>query len=160
MENNLIIILSVCAFFIVVILGWLAYLTLYITRFVKRKKEVIDKVKQAGVENLLRENLQAIEKNKIDIKELYQIVDNLGKLSAMSITRIGFVRFNPFGDTGGDQSFSIALINAQNNGVVISSLHGRQETRVYSKPVVGGESEYTLTKEEKEAINRAQGEKH
>ena len=160
MTSNLIIILSVYTVFIIVTLGWLVYLTLYVTRFVKRKKEVVDKIKQAGVDDLLNDNLQAVEKNKIDIKKLYQMVDDLGKLNAMSITRVGLVRFNPFGDTGGDQSFSIALINAQNNGIVISSLHGRQETRVYSKPILSGESEYSLTKEEKEAISRAQGQKN
>jgi hypothetical protein len=69
--------------------------------------------------------------------------------------RLGVVRFNPFEDTGGDQSFAIALVDRQGDGVVISSLHGRKETRVYAKPLKKGESAYPLAEEEKEAIARA-----
>ena len=69
--------------------------------------------------------------------------------------RLGVVRFNPFEDTGGDQSFAIALIDKQGDGVVISSLHSRKETRVYAKPLKNRESAYPLTEEEKEAIARA-----
>jgi hypothetical protein len=66
--------------------------------------------------------------------------------------RLGVVRFNPFEDTGGDQSFAIALVDKQGDGVVISSLHGRKETRVYAKPLKKRGSDYSLTEEEKEAI--------
>ncbi len=69
--------------------------------------------------------------------------------------RLGVVRFNPFEDAGGDQSFAIALVDKQGDGVVISSLHGRKETRVYAKPLKERQSSYPLTEEEKEAIARA-----
>ena len=65
------------------------------------------------------------------------------------------MRFNPFSDTGGDQSFSIALLDGAGDGLVISSLFGRSETRVFAKPVQGGQSKYTLTDEEQEAIQLA-----
>ncbi len=69
--------------------------------------------------------------------------------------RLGVVRFNPFEDTGGDQSFAIALVDKQGDGVVISSLHGRKETRIYAKPLKKRKSTYPLTEEEKEAMARA-----
>jgi len=68
---------------------------------------------------------------------------------------LGVVRFNPFSDVGGDQSFAIALVDGHGNGVVISSLYGRHDIKVYAKPLKKWESEYTLTDEEKQAIAHA-----
>ena len=68
---------------------------------------------------------------------------------------VGVVRFNPFADKGGDQSFAMAILDDQANGAVISTIHSRVEVRVYAKPVIGGQSTYTLTAEEKDAIARA-----
>ena len=68
------------------------------------------------------------------------------------LQRVGIVRYNPFADTGGDQSFSLALADAEGNGVVVSSLHRRNENRVYAKPLARWESTYLLTEEEKQAI--------
>jgi hypothetical protein len=65
------------------------------------------------------------------------------------------VRFNPFADKGGDQSFAVALLDDLGDGVVFTGLHSRTDVRVYCKPVVGGASTYPLTNEEAEAITRA-----
>ena len=72
-----------------------------------------------------------------------------------TIQRVGVVRFNPFPDTGGNQSFVVALLDTRGDGVVLSSLHSRQGTRVYLKQVISGKSETTLSEEETEAIRRA-----
>jgi uncharacterized protein DUF4446 len=72
-----------------------------------------------------------------------------------SLQHIGLVRFNPFEDTGSDQSFAIALLDDSRDGVVISSLHGRSNTRVFAKPVSGGESAHALSDEETQAIRIA-----
>ena len=72
-----------------------------------------------------------------------------------SLQHIGLVRFNPFDDTGSDQSFAIALLDDARDGVVISSLHGRSNTRVFAKPVTGGESAHALSDEETQAIRIA-----
>jgi len=73
------------------------------------------------------------------------------------VQKVGVVRFNPFKDIGGDQSFSIALLDEEDNGLVITSLYGREGNRVYAKPIEGGQSKYQLSDEEKEAISRAIG---
>jgi hypothetical protein len=65
------------------------------------------------------------------------------------------VRFNPFSDTGGDQSFVIALLDGKNNGVVFSSLYTRGQPLVYAKPIEAGASRYQLSKEEADALARA-----
>jgi len=69
--------------------------------------------------------------------------------------RIGIVRFNPFEDTGGNQSFALALLDAAGNGWVLSSLHARSGTRVYAKAIHEGRSDGALSDEEAAAIKQA-----
>ena len=75
--------------------------------------------------------------------------------SLRSLQHIGLVRFNPFEDTGSDQSFAIALLDDQRDGIVLSSLHGRANTRIFAKPVSGGSSPHNLSDEESQAIRIA-----
>lgn len=72
-----------------------------------------------------------------------------------AITKIGITRFNPFKEIGGDQSFSIALLDEQNDGVIITSYYGRELNRVYAKSIQDGASEHELSEEEKGAIAKA-----
>ena len=72
-----------------------------------------------------------------------------------SFQRVGLVRFNPFEDTGGNQSFALALLDANGDGLVVSSLHSRAGTRVYAKAVAGGRSEAALSDEETRAVGEA-----
>lgn len=74
-----------------------------------------------------------------------------------TLQKVGFIRFDAFRDIGGELSFSLALLNGKNEGIVISSLYGREGSRVYGKPVKDGSSSFPLSDEEKEAINRALG---
>ncbi|HEX6399342.1 MAG TPA: DUF4446 family protein [Actinomycetota bacterium] len=74
-----------------------------------------------------------------------------------SVRRVGLLRYDAFEDVGGRLSFSCALLDEQGNGVVLTSINGRQETRVYAKPVSGGGSSHNLSMEEEEAIRRALG---
>lgn len=98
-------------------------------------------------------------------KDILQIALSLEKISqqmhvqeemmAATIKKLGIVRFNPFNNTGGDQSFAIALLNSKNSGLVLSSLYLREGTRIYAKPVHDLKSNYPLSKEEEEAIKKA-----
>jgi Protein of unknown function (DUF4446) len=72
-----------------------------------------------------------------------------------SFQRVGLVRFNPFEDTGGNQSFALALLDANGDGLVLSSLHSRTGTRVYAKAIAGGKSEGALSEEEAQAVRDA-----
>jgi hypothetical protein len=87
--------------------------------------------------------------------ELTKLCDRVETELRGTIQRIGIVRFNPFNDTGSDQSFAVALLDANGTGVVISSLFSRTTTRVFAKSVVDGKSTYLLTDEEQEAITQA-----
>ncbi len=99
--------------------------------------------------------LRQEEKNKELAKELQKLTKGCvftAEIASQSIQRVGIVRFNPFHSTGGDQSFSLALLDRDNNGVVITSLHANDMTRVYAKPVQNGGSEQQLSREEEKAI--------
>jgi len=74
-----------------------------------------------------------------------------------ALQRLGIVRYNPFEDTGGNQSFVLALLDADGDGIVLTSLHTRQATRLYAKPVRGGKSDASLSEEEVEALGIALG---
>lgn len=77
--------------------------------------------------------------------------------SRSHIQHVGLLRYNPFSHTGGDQSFVLALGDHDGNGALVHSLHAREGTRVYAKPLVGWQSIYTLTDVELEAIAKARG---
>jgi len=89
------------------------------------------------------------------IGRLSEEVDNLKKEIKFPIQKFGIVRFNPFSNIGGNQSFSIALLDGHGNGVVITSLYAQEGNRIFAKPIEKGNSIYSLSKEEKEAIEKA-----
>jgi hypothetical protein len=74
-----------------------------------------------------------------------------------AVQRVGLVRFNPFEDTGGNQSFALALLDMNGDGLIVSSLHARTLTRVYGKAVAGGKAEAALSDEESAALRQALG---
>lgn len=88
-------------------------------------------------------------------EELINRVKNLEEALPKDIRRVGLVRYNPFSDSGGDQSFALALLNDKKDGIVISSLYGREMNRVYAKSIQNGGANYQLTEEEKKAIEDA-----
>jgi hypothetical protein len=75
-----------------------------------------------------------------------------------AVLRVGVVRYDAFEDVGGRLSFSCAMLDDHGNGVVMTSINGRQDTRVYAKPIVDGRSQYNLSIEEEEAIRQALAE--
>jgi hypothetical protein len=87
-----------------------------------------------------------------EIEAMHEVVE---QRTRRSLQHIGLVRFNPFEDTGSDQSFAIALLDDQRDGVVLSSLHGRANTRLFAKPVADGSSPHNLSDEETQAIRIA-----
>ena len=89
------------------------------------------------------------------LKEVIGRVGSLEKELPRDIRREGLIRYNPFFDAGSDQSFALALLNDQNDGIVLSSLYGREMNRVYAKLIRQGKSQYQLTDEEKKAIEGA-----
>lgn len=98
------------------------------------------------------ERVEAVDQRLINLADEYE---RLSVATSLASQKISIVRYNPFGDTGGDQSFSLAVLDAHDSGYVISSIHGRQGTRVYVKPIDLGNSKYTLAAEEQQALVQA-----
>ncbi|MCX6806309.1 MAG: DUF4446 family protein [Patescibacteria group bacterium] len=94
-----------------------------------------------------------VDKALSQLDELAGFAAKLHKTQQFAISKVGLVRFNPFGDTGGDHSFSMALLDHMNNGMVISAVHARSGTRVYAKDIIEGESKHNLSKEEAKALS-------
>jgi len=101
---------------------------------------------------VLGRKLSEIEdsQKKID-KHLVTIDSRLNK----SIRSIETLRFNPFVDAGGNQSFAIALLNDEGNGVILSSLYARDRMSVFAKPILNGKSSFELSNEEKSVLDKA-----
>ena len=105
-----------------------------------------------NLETMLHDHISQVRETETRVDAVDQLARQLEKAAYFSMQHMGVVRFNPFQDTGGDQSFAVALVDGHGNGVVLSSLHGRAATRVYAKPLKAWESSYSLTDEEKQAI--------
>jgi hypothetical protein len=101
------------------------------------------------------EILKQFQDLKKDFEKLSKKLADLKKENKFAVQKVEIIRFNPFSEVGGEQSFSIALLDANNDGVVITSLYTREGNRVYGKPIKNGQSKYQLSDEEKEAIEKA-----
>jgi hypothetical protein len=86
------------------------------------------------------------------LEHLVGRVDRLGDQTAHCLQRVGLVRYDAFRELGGHLSFSMALLDAKGDGVVLSVLNDREGARAYAKPLAGGRSTFTLSEEEQRAI--------
>jgi hypothetical protein len=116
------------------------------------RKRVAD-TKEAA--ELLADHDQAIAQVRHSLRELTSEQQRQADALLEVVQRVGLVRYDAFEDMGGHLSFSAALLDAAGNGVVITSINGRQDTRCYAKSVRGGASEHNLSAEEEEAIRQA-----
>lgn len=155
LSNNLI--LVILTFFVIVLvsIAWNVYLQFQLAKIKQRQKSIFGGKDNQDLEEIIIKNKQEIKKLDSDIEDLYKISDQIHKIASKGIQKVGLVRFNPFKDTGGNQSFAVALLDAANNGIIVSGLYTRNETRVYSKPINSGKSEFQLSEEEKQAIKKA-----
>jgi len=139
----------------VVFAVWLVAITVAFflhKRFLNRLvKEVGEKDLKKILGKLLKNQKQTEKALKEIGKELKYLVED-GKLH---VQKIGIVRFNPFREIGGDHSFSMAVLDGGNTGVILTGLHTRERTRIYVKAVNKGKAERDLSDEEKKAIDRA-----
>ena len=108
-----------------------------------------------GLDQVLREQGLQVRQLGDRLAELERRLQQSDQRLGAAIRRVGIVRFNPFRESGGDQSFTVALLNDEGAGVVLTGLHNRSDTRVYAKPVQQRASRYTLSEEEVQAIAAA-----
>jgi hypothetical protein len=132
-------------------------LSVFVIRLEMRIRRMLRGNKIEDIEESLMSIIKDIEtldgSRKITENEIEKIKKELKKRIKTAET----IRFNPFSDVGGKQSFATALLDEEGSGVVISSLYSREKTSVFGKPVKNYGSEYELTEEEKEAIQKIHG---
>ena len=154
-KNNSDILLFGILFLNLGFLIWFLISSTQIFKLRKRFRVIFKGAKAADLEGVLSEEIKRRKKIERDLKLFHDDYKETKAMSAKSIQRIGVVRFNPFKDTGGNQSFVICLLDSKNDGFIISSLFTRDGSRFYTKPIEKGASNYALSAEEKEAIKKA-----
>lgn len=105
----------------------------------------------------LTEYLTVVRSTAGTVRQVKEESDRLARIVPSTVQHVGLVRFSPFHDTGGDQSFALALLDGRGDGVVLTALHSRTDSRLYAKPIASGSSAYSLTPEEREAMDQAFG---
>jgi hypothetical protein len=140
---------------VVVLAVWVAWLQRSDALLRRRLRRLIGDAEGAGLDEVLDRQFRRLDAIAERVEALNRLHHELEALAHRSIQKVGVVRFNPFADTGGDQSFAIALLDAEGNGLVLSSLHGRADTRIFAKQVLAGRSKHALSDEEQDAIRKA-----
>ncbi|MDP4159081.1 MAG: DUF4446 family protein [Bacillota bacterium] len=107
------------------------------------------------LDTLLQEYTRKVEEQDLELKKTSARLTPIEDKLRDSIDRASIIRFKAFEDVGSDLSFALALLNQEGDGVVISAIHSRDESRVYGKPLKHGNSTYMLTEEENEAVYKA-----
>ena len=141
---------------LVIIAVWLLAVTILFIRSERRFVRLTKGISRKDLRTIL-ESLR--KNNRLSNKEIEKVKQSLTATQGQAklhLQNIGFLRYNPFSDTGGDQSFCLSLLDDNGSGVVISSLHSRDQTRIYAKRIKAGKSPgYTLSKEERAVIKEA-----
>jgi len=136
---------------------WILILTYQFFKLKNHYNTLISGVNKRTLEGVLTGIVKDLQDAKKNIANLSTRYDTMEKDSLLHIQKIGLLRFNPFKDTGGDQSFIVALLDAKDTGVVITALYSRSGTRWYAKKVVSGKgADHNLSDDEKEALKLAQ----
>lgn len=142
---------------IMILLSLVVFISINIkfARLNKRYRIMMKGMEGTNVEQMLLAHIDEVKQAVRKVDNLSAECQRLDIITKKCIQKFGVIRFNAFEDMGSDLSFAIALLDHQNNGVVISSIYSRNESHTYAKPIVSGESSYYLTAEEKQALMQA-----
>lgn len=149
-------------FLLIILLGIIILLVLYISNSIKlsklRKnyKQFMKKLgKGEQIDEILKKYIDTVEKVEENQEELENYYNKLDENMNTCIQKVGLVRYSAFKDTGSDLSFTLAILDKYNDGIVLNGIYSREMSNIYAKPVKDGKSTYTLSEEEKEAIDKA-----
>ncbi|MBW5448794.1 DUF4446 family protein [Cohnella sp. CFH 77786] len=140
---------------LLILLIWVMRLGSKLGKLKKAHARMIGETGVQGLEDVLHavhEHLGVLDRKQSEQEATLKQQER--RLAAMK-GKVGVHRFNAFSDSGSDLSFSVAFINEEQDGVVITGIHGREQTFLYAKPIDKGQSAYMLSPEEKTAISLA-----
>lgn len=142
--------------FVILLLVWISVTSIRIKKIRKQFNQLLEGTEQENLESILEklfERMYLLEQEHCIQKES---ISYMAKALQRKKGNVGVVRFNAFANEGSDLSFSIAVIDDQADGFVMTSIFGREVSRTYAKPLENGRSSYHLTEEEMQAIEKAQ----
>ncbi|HEX8916988.1 MAG TPA: DUF4446 family protein [Chloroflexota bacterium] len=134
---------------------WLGIVNARSRRTAQTLNDLFEGASSESIGRMLVEYLGTVRSTAADVQRMRHQHEAITAVMPSVIRHVGLVRFSPFHDTGGDQSFALAILDSRADGVVVTALHSRTDSRLYAKPVEGGRSTYSLSPEESEAIERA-----
>lgn len=138
---------------------WLLILTIFFWQMFSHYSRLARGANNKNLKSILEDILSKIDLHGKDIESIKKYCDNLEKDGLLHVQKIGLHRFNPFKDTGGDQSFVLSLVDGNDTGIIISALYSRSGTRWYAKRVINGKgTEHELTDEEKKVLKETKKE--
>lgn len=122
----------------------------------KEYKKFMEKVGEGkNIEEILDKHIDKINKTIAKNEELEKFCIKIDTDIKHCIQKVGIYRYNAYKDTGSDLSFTLAMLDEKNNGVVLNGIYSRDMSNIYAKPVENGNSQYKMTEEENEAVKRA-----
>ena len=147
---------------IMILLALVVFISINIklSKMNKRYRKMMQGMEGVNLEKLLMSHIEEVKSVSRKVDTISDHIQRLEGISKECMQKFGVIRFNAFEDVGSDLSFAIALLDSHNNGVVVSSIYGRNESRTYAKPITSGESSYLLTEEERQALSQAMKKKN
>lgn len=146
----------------IVLAIWCFIITVYSTGLSKRlnlmnkkRNQRIEEGSVGEISDSIDEIVNQIGKIEVNLGHMVKDLRDTDKQVAGCIQKYGLVRFDAFTDVGGEQSFALALLDNKNTGLILSNIYGRQDSRMYVKQMVEGQSDRPLSDEEKSALELA-----
>ncbi|MBI2018009.1 DUF4446 family protein [Candidatus Daviesbacteria bacterium] len=134
---------------------WLGILTFLVLQQRNFLKSLFPKSGERDIRKKFEEVLQEVGDFKKDLADLTKVLESIKVEGSTHLQKVELLRFNPYQDTGGNISFTIAMLDNKGTGFILTSLHARSGTRIFAKSITAGKSKYELSKEEEEVLKRA-----
>lgn len=154
--NSPIIILLMTAIFLIILFVFLITIR-KLNKTAQKYNTFMAGTEGDNLEKIILDNTKTLRQVLFEMNIFRERLEVVEDVSEKSIQKVGLLRFDAFEDMGGQLSYAVALLNKANDGVIISSIFGRDEARTYCKYVQGGKSKHTLSNEEQKAIRQALG---
>lgn len=150
------------AFLLILLIAVVILIVLYIVNTIKLSKiresysQFIKKLgNNTNIEDDLRRFISKVEQVEQENKEIQEYANNLNSNMKGCLQKIGIVRYSAFSDVGSDLSFTLAMLDAKDNGVILNGIYSADSSNIYAKPITNGTSTYALSQGEKEALEKA-----
>lgn len=155
--NNLSYMVGILGILVIVMYLLLIHLFYNLNYMKKRYKKMMTGVDGANLERMMIGCIDSTKSVADENAKLWEENKAIKELLSNALTKVAIVRFRAFEDMGSDLSYAVAMLDSHNNGVVLSSIFAREDSRSYAKPIVNGTSTYPMTSEEEDALRQAMG---